>query len=195
MNAQDQINQAMRVFLQRIDQGEDAQHLITLFAGSPQSPLALALNENAAYLAGHDVEVRVVFASADGDAKKQFIDALRAKFAAGAVSVRATSSRDYLGHNEQLVLGTTSYITGPTIAQRTRSGMADEVDVSSAEDEVAIATFAFDLLWDAAGPAVTSRHKSDGSASRLILSLVGFAELFGKLFHTLSKPLMRQQAS
>jgi hypothetical protein len=193
MNARAQIDHAIRQFLQQIDQGDETQHLVTLFAGSPKSPLACALSESATDLAGRNVALRVVFAGGEGEARSKFTDSLRTKFV--AVSVRATRSRDYLGHNEQLVLGTTSYITGPTIAQRAQSGVLDEVDVSDAEDEVAIATFAFDLLWEAAAPALTSRHKSDGSAGRVILSLVGFTELFGKAFHVLTKPLMRQQVS
>ena len=194
MNARDQIDHAIRNFLQRIDQNEDARHVVTLFAGSPASPLARALSENAADLGRHNVVIRVVFAGGNGDAKAEFIGALRSQLA-GASSVRVTSSWDYLGHNEQLVLGTTAYITGPMIGRQARSEPLDQVEVSDAEGEVAIATFAFDLLWDAAAPALTPRRRSDGSAGRIILSLMGFAELFGKAFHALTKPLMRHQAS
>lgn len=181
MNARDQINQAIHVFLQRIDQGDDAQRLVRLFAGSPQSALALAVSENATYLARHNVKLRVVFAGAGSDARSKLIDALRSKFAAGAVSVRATSYRDYAGHHEQLVLGTTCYITGSTITPQAQAGRLDDVYVSDADDEVATATFAFDLLWDTGSPA-TQRRTYDGSAGRMILSLVGFAGLFGKVF-------------
>jgi hypothetical protein len=193
MTPTERITQAIQAYLQQIDRGEDATHLVTLFAGSPTSPFAEIIADNAALFEQYRVQVQAVLAGGDAQALAQFADRLGAGKREGAGSVRYVKARHYGSYNEQLVFGSSSFVSGLTIAEVIRGVALDTVDASDSKKEVAVATFAFSLLWQAAMAAPSQNDPASRNVARAAVIVGSLASLTGKLFQFASRSLWRQQ--
>src|SRR4051812_1213117 len=115
------IDQAIQQYLSHVASGADDVRLVTLFAGAPTSVLAQSLVQHAAQLEQYHIEMQVVLAGGPADALRKFADRIGIGRLDGVASIRTTSRRDYDGCNEQLVLGSSSFASGPTIAEVKRN--------------------------------------------------------------------------
>src|ERR1700731_2405394 len=173
-----EIDTELSKFFQSIDRGEDSTRTIMLFAGGSASPLAVALANHAEGIARRAVEVQAVFA--DARALEEFASRLEIGQREGAGEIRCVRGRQFGDHNEQLVLGTSSFLAGPTIARARNQASAYAVDVSDSKQEIAVATFAFEMLWGAANGAKPTSPVRGGSGAGIAL-LGTIAVVGGKL--------------
>jgi hypothetical protein len=193
MTSIERITQALQAYLQQIDSGEDPTHLVTLFTGSPTSPFAEVIADNANLFEQYHIEVQAVFADGDVQALPQFADKLGAGKREGAGSVRYVKARRYGSYNEQLVLGSSSFVSGLTIDEVIRGVALETVDASDSKKEVAVATFAFSLLWQAATAAPSQNSPASGNVARAAVIVGSLASLTGKFFQFANRSLWRQQ--
>jgi hypothetical protein len=149
MTTIDDIEQLFAEYFSKFDGQVDESALITLFVGSANSPLAVSLLGAAKGLQLRQIELHVVFATSSVDHIAPYVEKLATDVGVGRYEIRVASARQFRSYNEQLVLGSTAYIAGPTIANAAAAGA---IDTSTSKEEVAVATFAFDLLWKSSEP-------------------------------------------
>jgi hypothetical protein len=185
------IEQAIRTYLQQVDSGEDPSRLVTLFTGGPTSALAESLIAHSAQFEHHGIEVQAVFAGGDAEALGRFAEKVGIGRRGGAGSIRYIKARQYGSYNEQLVLGSSSFISGLTIGEVNRDAELSAIDVSDAKSEVAVATFAFNQLWKAA--ATDSSNMINKVSMAIAAGSLG--GLSAKLLQLASRPFARQQVT
>jgi hypothetical protein len=149
MTTIEQVEQLFSEYVSKFDNNEDDLALVTLFVGSANSPLAVSLLAVARELQLRQIKVHVVFASSSAEQMAPYIEKLAMEVGSENYEARFAATRQFRSYNEQLVLGSTSYISGPTIADAAAAGV---LDASTSREEVAVATFAFDLLWKSSNP-------------------------------------------
>jgi hypothetical protein len=187
MTIVDQIDQSFVDYLNKFDSGEDPVALVTLFVGTANSPLAVAVLNMVSEFRVRHIEVRAVFATGNPDKIASYNAKIDAEIDA-SYKARLVNARQFRSYNEQLVLGCSSYVSGPMIADADQEAEPDSLDTSDSKEEIAVATFAFDLLWSSSKQfPPQSRAARFGAGHQMLMAGV-FTELFGRLFRQGYRP-------
>lgn len=175
------VSEALWAFLQHENAKADLCSKVTLFAESPRSPLACALASAVVHLAQEHLDVRIAFATPDVETVTKFSTKIGVVREGWAALVRTVEPSQYAACNEQLVLGSWGYVSGPTVAQAKRGRGLDIAEVSESRQELAVATFAFELLWRTSSrilePSRPARGKSSLAALLSALSAGSLARV------------------